>query len=216
MTDIESGGLTLESFDSEVAEMTREILSEKLDIPADISGVPGMTRQHRCLTENCKGFLRHIQKPEKSPFFSCPVCHATFNDVEGSPVPRKEWAGEIVEATCPLGCGRSARKFSGRYGHYWKCLCSPDATFKDVDGQPEVKEQRTEAKCPVKGCKGKAVRLTSKKDARLFWKCNKCGNFFDDREGQPVIRETRKVQEKSQKSASRKTPNPGTKEVSGM
>jgi DNA topoisomerase-3 len=60
MTDIESGELTLESFVSEVAEMTREILSEKLDIPADIASVPGMTRQHRCLTENCEGFLRHI------------------------------------------------------------------------------------------------------------------------------------------------------------
>ena len=43
--------------------------------------------------------------------------------------------------------------------------------------------------CPVKGCKGMAVRLVSKKDNRLFWKCAKCGNFFDDADGKPEIRE---------------------------
>jgi uncharacterized C2H2 Zn-finger protein len=208
MTDIENGAMTLESFVSEVADMTRAILSEKLDIPADISDVPGMTRQHRCLAENCEGFLRHIRRLDKSPFFSCPVCHATFNDVEGVPVPKKEWPGEIVEAPCPLGCGRNARRFSGRYGHYWKCLCSPDATFKDADGQPEVREQRTEAPCPVKGCKGKAVRLTNKKDGSLFWKCGKCGNFFDDRDGKPTIRE---ALESRQNQAPRGKSNPGTK-----
>jgi DNA topoisomerase-3 len=154
MTDIESGTMTLESFISEVAGMTRDILSEKLDIPADIADIPGMSRQHKCLTENCEGYLRHIRMPGKSPFFSCPVCHATFNDVGGVPTPKKEWSGEIVEAACPLGCGHNARRFSGRYGYYWKCLCSPDATFKDANGQPEIREQRTEAPCPVKGCKG--------------------------------------------------------------
>jgi transposase-like protein len=206
MTDIEKGGASLESFVSEVADMMRGILSEKLDVPADIA-VPGMTRQRRCLAENCKGFLRHIEKSGKSPFFSCPVCHATFNDVDGSPAPKKEWTGEIVEAPCPLDCGRNARRFSGRYGNYWKCLCSPDATFKDVDGKPEVKEQQTEANCPVKGCKGKAVCFTSKKDSRLFWKCGKCGNFFDDRDGQPVVREIH---------GKRETSGPGAKGVGGM
>jgi DNA topoisomerase-3 len=211
MADIESEKMTLESFVSEVADMTRDILSEKLDIPADISDVTSMTRQHKCLTENCEGFLRHIQKPEKSPFFSCPVCHATFNDINGLPSPKKELTGEIVEATCPLGCGRNARKFSGRYGPYWKCLCSPDVTFKDVDGQPVVKEQHTEAHCPVKGCKGKAVRLTSKKDGRLFWTCDKCGNFFDDKDGKPEIRDAR-----AQKNAPRGASNSKTKGVSGV
>jgi DNA topoisomerase-3 len=211
MADLENGRMTLESFVSEVADMTRDILAEKLDIPADISNIPGMARQHKCLTENCEGFLRHIQKPEKTPFFSCPVCHATFNDVGGIPTPKKEWTGEVVEATCPLGCGRNARRFSGRYGPYWKCLCSPDVTFKDVDGQPAVKEQRAEAHCPVKGCKGKAIRLTSKKDGRPFWKCDKCGNFFDDKDEKPAIREAHQ-----QKNAPRETAKPRTKGVSGV
>jgi transposase-like protein len=188
MTDIEDGSVSLESFIAEVADMVRDIISERLDVPADIS-VPGMTRRHRCPTEGCEGFLRHIEKPGKSPFFSCFVCHATFNDVDGAPAPKKEWTGEIVEAPCPFGCGRNARRFSGRYGNYWKCLCSPDATFKDVEGKPEIKEQRTEASCPVKGCKGKAVRFTGKKGGRLFWKCGKCGKFFDDGNGQPILRE---------------------------
>jgi DNA topoisomerase-3 len=210
MTAIESGSASLEFFVSEVVDMVRDILSYKLDIPADIPDVPGMTRQHRCLTENCDGFLRHIRKPAQSPFFSCPVCHTTFNDVDGAPVPKKEWTGEIVEAPCPLRCGRNARRFSGRYGHYWKCLCSPDAAFKDVDGVPVLKEQRTEAKCPMKGCKGKAVRLTSKKDGRPFWKCDKCGNFYDDRDGQPIFRETHEKHEKSGTSGT------GSKGVVGM
>jgi ribosomal protein L37AE/L43A len=62
-------------------------------------------------------------------------------------------------------------------------------TFKDVYGAPAVREARTEAKCPVKNCKGKAVRLLSKKDNRPFWKCAKCGNFFNDADGKLEIRE---------------------------
>jgi hypothetical protein len=65
----------------------------------------------------------------------------------------------------------------------------PDVIFKDVDGVPAIKEARFEAPCPVKGCSGKAVRLVSKKDGRLFWKCDKCGGFFDDVDGKPAIRE---------------------------
>jgi uncharacterized C2H2 Zn-finger protein len=186
MTDIESGEVSLESYLSEVADMVRGILSDKLAIPANISGVQGLTRQARCLTEDCDGFLRHIKKPGKTPFFSCPLCHATFNDIDGAPVPKKKFTGEIVEAPCPLGCGRNARRFSGRYGHFWKCLCSPDAIFKDSNGVPAVNEKRPVSNCPVAGCKGNAARFT-RKDGGHFWKCPKCGNFFDDIDGVPVI-----------------------------
>ncbi len=62
-------------------------------------------------------------------------------------------------------------------------------TFRDADGAPAVREARPEAKCPMKGCSGKTVRLMSKKDDRPFWKCQKCGNFFDDVDGKPEIRE---------------------------
>jgi Zn-finger protein len=70
-------------------------------------------------------------------------------------------------------------------------------TFRDADGAPAAREARTEAKCPVKGCSGKAVSLMSKKDGRPFWKCQKCGNFLDDVDGKPAIREKR--EEKSWK-----------------
>jgi DNA topoisomerase-3 len=143
MSEIEGGGVSLESFIAEVVDMTREILSGNLNVPSDI---PGLER-------------------------------------------RKEFDGEIVESPCPLDCGANARRFSGKYGFYWKCICSPDVVFKDVDGVPVVKESRVEAPCPAKGCSGKAVRLVSKKDGRAFWKCPKCGKFFDDAEGKPVIRE---------------------------
>jgi len=96
---------------------------------------------------------------------------------------------EIAEAPCPMNCGGNARCLVGKYGAFWKCNCSPDVIFKDTDGVPTVREARVEAKCPMKGCKGKAVRLISKKDSRTFWKCEKCGNFFNDANGQPEIRE---------------------------
>jgi DNA topoisomerase-3 len=143
MSDIEGGGVSLDSFVAEVAGMVREILSGNLNVPSDITGLER----------------------------------------------RKEFGGEVVEAPCPLGCGADARRFSGKYGFYWKCLCSPDVIFKDVDGIPVVKESRAEAPCPVKGCSGKAVRLISKKDGRSFWKCPKCEKFFDDNDGKPSIRE---------------------------
>ena len=102
---------------------------------------------------------------------------------------KKKLEEEVVEAPCPLNCGRKARRFIGKYGPFWKCDCSPEATFKDVDGVPTIRETRTEENCPVKGCKGFAMRLLSKKDNRPFWKCAKCGNFFDDADGKPEIRE---------------------------
>ncbi len=51
-----------------------------------------------------------------------------------------------------------------------------------------VREKRIEAVCPLGGCGGTATRFTSKKDSRLFWKCGKCGNFFDDTNGCPSVR----------------------------
>jgi hypothetical protein len=100
----------------------------------------------------------------------------------------------VIEADCPLGCGKKARRFEGKYGLFWKCFCSPNVKFKDVDGKPVVPEERTptvSAKCPVKQCKGTAVRYTAKSDDRPFWKCETCKNFFDDADGKPVVRERR-------------------------
>jgi DNA topoisomerase-3 len=84
-----AGKASLESFVAEVASMVEDIVSERLVIPSEIPLVPGMERLHKCLTEGCGGFLRRIAKPGKSAFFSCPLCHATFNDAGGSPVPKK-------------------------------------------------------------------------------------------------------------------------------
>jgi DNA topoisomerase-3 len=145
MGDIEAGNASLESFVGEVAEMVRDIVSDNLNVPADI---PGMEK-------------------------------------------RKECGGEVVETPCPLGCGKNARRYVGKYGPFWKCACSPDVTFRDVEGVPAVREALVEAPCPAKGCKGRAVRLVSKKDSRPFWKCAKCGNFFDDTDGKPAMREKR-------------------------
>jgi DNA topoisomerase-3 len=99
---------------------------------------------------------------------------------------------EIVESPCPLGCGKQARRYEGKFGYFWKCSCSPDVVFRDVDSIPVVKETQAEATCPAKGCKGKALRFASKKDGRPFWKCRKCGGFFDDGDGRPKAREGKK------------------------
>jgi hypothetical protein len=166
------------------------MISDELAVPPDISETLGVLRLQKCLTENCGGFLRRIQKSGKSAFFSCPLCHATFNDENGVPIPRKKQSGETPEAPCPLSCGRNARRYEGRYGYFWKCSCSPDITFKDVDGVPVIREERTQAQCPVAGCKGRAARFT-RKGGGFFWKCGVCGNFFDDADGMPVMRERR-------------------------
>lgn len=85
MSDIERGA-DFEPFVAEVADMVREIIADKLDIPTDI---PGMPKLERCLDADCPSFLRHVVKPGKYKFFACPVCHATFDDVDGKPTPKK-------------------------------------------------------------------------------------------------------------------------------
>jgi transposase-like protein len=146
-----------------------------------------MTRSEKCLNDGCKGYLRHI-KDAKTPFFACPVCHSTFSDVGGEPAPRKEKLPALAEAPCPMNCGGNAKKYQGKYGYFWKCSCSPGVTFKDEGGAPAVKEAKIEVPCPVKGCKGKAVRFERKSDSHPFWKCAVCENFFDDGDGTPVLR----------------------------
>ena len=71
-------------------------------------------------------------------------------------------------------------------GAFFACpLCH--ATFNDSNGEPVAREKRIEANCPVDGCGGTAARFKGKKDGRLFWKCGKCGTFFDDADDRPVM-----------------------------
>jgi DNA topoisomerase-3 len=187
ITQIEKGELELDDFVFEVAEMVGEIVKAPLVIP----DIPGLPRRKKCLTEGCNGYLRHIVK-EKASFFACPVCGRTFKDRGGEAVERARPEGEEserIEADCPLGCGRKARRLEGPYGFFWKCGCSPEAIFKDAGGRPAAREERPKAKCPVKGCKGTAERYRTKSGERFFWKCAACGSSFDDADGNPVVRE---------------------------
>ncbi|MDR1508367.1 MAG: hypothetical protein LBS53_01865 [Synergistaceae bacterium] len=112
-------------------------------------------------------------------------------DVQG--LERREPASaEVLESPCPLGCGHQARRYEGKFGFFWKCDCSPGVTSGDLDGTPVLREKPIEADCPAKGCKGRAVRFVSKRDGRPFWKCRKCGGFFDDADGRPKTREAKK------------------------
>lgn len=182
MSQIDQGELQLESFIQEVARMIGEIVQKPLAVPK----VEGLKRRAQCLMEGCSEYLRQI-KGKNGFFLACPVCKATFSQgSDGNPIPKKIPSGEVVEADCPLRCGRKARQFNGPYGLFWKCFCSPETTFKDVDGHPVVREDRPKAPCPVKGCKGKAEKLQGENGP--FWKCSVCHNFFDDKDGKPVIR----------------------------
>jgi DNA topoisomerase-3 len=185
MDEIQGGSASLDNFVAEVAGMVGEIVSGNLEVP---SVIPGMERLKKCPEVSCNGYLRHI-KDVKTPFFACPVCHATFSDSGGEPVPKKEKLPELAEHPCPMNCGGMAKKYQGKYGYFWKCSCSPGVIFGDADGVPAVREIRADAPCPVKGCKGKAVRFERKSDNRPFWKCPVCGNFFDDIDGVPALRE---------------------------
>lgn len=187
MTGIEEGRLSLEDFLGEVIKMVSKFVQEAPVIP-EISDIPKLKK---CLKDNCDGYLRHI-KGTTAPFFVCQKCKSIFNSVAGEPVMKKESSGEVVEAECPLGCGKKARRFSGTYGFFWKCFCSP-TPFKDVDGQPIVREEREKASCPIKGCKGKAERILKKDNKTFFWKCPTCKNFFDDVDGQPKLQEKKKT-----------------------
>jgi DNA topoisomerase-3 len=186
MTRIEKGEVELDAFVSEVAAMVGEIVEAPLSVP-EISGLP---RKKKCLTKGCEGYLRHIDKG-KAPFFACPVCRSAFKDQNGEPVEKRQSNGamEKVEADCPRGCGKKARRLEGPYGFFWKCECSPETAFRDADGKPVIREERPKAKCPAKGCKGMAGQYKAKNGGRLFWKCETCGGYFDDAEGKPVIRE---------------------------
>ncbi|MDR2179833.1 MAG: DNA topoisomerase 3 [Synergistaceae bacterium] len=193
MTQIEKGELDLETFVSEVAAMVGEIVKAPLVVPE----MPELPRRKKCPTEGCDGYL--IRKTGAyGPFFFCPACKHVYREREGEPAPTSA-GSEVIEADCPLGCGKKARRFDGKYGHFWKCFCSPNVKFKDVDGKPAVPEERApsvSAKCPVKRCKGTAVQYRAKADGRLFWKCETCKNFFDDADGKPVVRESRRESKK--------------------
>ena len=187
MTRIETGELELEAFTSDVASFVKVIVSEALAI----GEIAGTDRLKRCLNGGCGGYLAHIEKKDKGKFFVCSNCKAIFSDRNGEPVAgtvKPEGEAEVIEADCPLGCGKSARQFTGQYGKYWRCFCSPDKTFKDDDGKPTVRQERKHAKCPVKGCKGKAEQIP-KKDGGRFWKCNAYGNTFsNDENDMPILR----------------------------
>jgi DNA topoisomerase-3 len=189
MTRIEEKALSQEIFVSKVGAMVGEIVKEPLDVTKmqEISGLP---RKRHCLTEGCGGYL--VRKTGAyGPFFFCPVCKHVYRERDGEPAPTSA-GSEVVEADCPLGCGKKARRFEGKYGAFWKCFCSPNVKFKDIEGKPAAPEERVaqvSAKCPVKRCKGTAVRYNAKSDGRLFWKCETCKNFFDDADGKPVFRE---------------------------
>jgi DNA topoisomerase-3 len=196
MTRIEHGELSLEAFVEEVGKMVGEIVREPLQVP-EISGV---SRKKRCLTEGCGGYLDR-KTGAYGPFFSCPACGRIFRERGGEPAAPALAAAsaEAIEADCPLGCGKKARRFVGKYGPFWRCFCSPDVRFKDADGKPAVPEERrpaVSAKCPVKRCKGTAEQI-KKKDGGLFWKCRTCRNTFDDKNGNPVLREKRESARKT-------------------
>jgi DNA topoisomerase-3 len=198
ITRIEAMELSQESFIAEVAAMVEEIVREPLAL-GKIPEISGLTRKKPCLTEGCDGYL--VRKiGTYGPFFFCPVCTHIFRERGGEPVlGNGRTLGEFVEADCPLGCGKKARRFEGKYGPFWKCFCSPNVKFKDVDGRPVVPEERVplvSTKCPVKRCKGTAVRYNTKSDGRPFWKCETCKNFFDDADDKPVVRENRTKAEK--------------------
>ena len=121
-------------------------------------------------------------------------------EISELPRKKKRQSESLIEADCPLECGKKARQYEGKYGVFWKCTCSPDVIFKDVDGVPALKEERPKAPCPVKACKGMAERM-QKKDGSFFWRCQVCKNFFDNENDLPFIREKQASRQSQKKKA---------------
>jgi DNA topoisomerase-3 len=197
LSAIEAGKLPLETFISEVSSMVSGIVKDSDAAVPELEGVSkssGRGSQEntdkKCLKEGCDGFLRLLHRKDGSGvFFSCSECKATYNaDSNGNPVPKSP----LIEGNCPTpGCGGKAQQKNGPYGIYWTCPKCGNK-FNDVDGKPVTKEKKDkgpEVPCPVKKCKGKAVRYPSKfKEGSFYWKCHTCGNIFDDVGGAPAIR----------------------------
>jgi DNA topoisomerase-3 len=193
LSAVEAGELPLAEFVSEVSSMVTDIVRDSDVTVPELEGVakggrtsPAEASDKKCLKEGCGGFLRLVRRKDGSgSFFSCPECKSTYSVGEdGAPVPKLP----PVEEGCPACDGKAQRK-SGPYGVYWACPKCGNK-FNDVDGRPVVKEKKekfAEAACPVKKCKGTAVRYPSKyKEGSYYWKCRVCGNTFNDIEGKPV------------------------------
>jgi DNA topoisomerase-3 len=197
LSAVEAGRLPLETFVAEVSSMVSEIVKDFDPAVPDLEGIAKGGRvpkagetDKKCLKEGCGGLLRSIPRKDGSgSFFSCPECKATYSvGPDGNPLRNLP----PVEADCPTqDCGGKAQRRNGRYGHYWTCSKCGN-TFDDEDGKPTVKEKKDkwpESPCPVKKCKGSAVRYPSKfKEDSFYWKCRTCGNTFDDVDGKPAVR----------------------------
>jgi DNA topoisomerase-3 len=183
---------TLSKFIAETIVTIKEIIS----VPFKVKEIQGIeiAKRKNCLMENCGGYLSLRKGRDNKNFFSCDICGKTFSEKDGEPIINEKKVESFNEAPCPKGCGKNARQYEGKYGKYWRCICSPEETFKDIDGKPTVQEKKKieKIKCPVPRCKGDAVKLHKKSDGTPFWKCDTCQNFFNDIDGKPVMKQEKK------------------------
>jgi len=130
----------------------------------------------------------------------------SFNDVNGAPAIKGKKELEKMRCLTPNCDGEAVKLFKKEdKTPFWKCdKCR--SFFDDVDGAPTLKQgkQQEKAKCPTLDCKGEAKKLFKKEDKTPFWKCDKCGSFFDDVDGAPALKQGRQ-QEKA------KCPTPDCK-----
>jgi DNA topoisomerase-3 len=146
MSGIEAGSVSLESFVAEVAGMVREIVSDPLDVPAQIPGMErrekreesGETVEAPCPL-NCGGNARRCSG-KFGYYWRCSCSTLTFKDADGRPAVREARA----EALCLVkGCsGKAVRLMSKKDSRlFWKCgKCGN--FFDDADGGPKLRESR--------------------------------------------------------------------------
>ena len=120
-----------------------------------------------------------LLKGRNGPYWRCRGCGKAFEDNGGKPL----IADPAKAVKCPK-CGKPLRPFRTKRGEIlWACPDREGCGFvvTDKDGRPVIRH------CP-EPCGGLLARYRRKEGGDHFWKCPKCGRFFGDLEGEPILK----------------------------
>lgn len=128
------------------------------------------------------------------PYCFCNKCKSKFDYEKakaGNPVKLEKAAVDLTDVDCPI-CGKhKLKRINTAKGIRYVCAdrnCKkPNSGYQmyypDKDGKPNIQKC---AKC------GKLLDFLPGKDGKNYWKCQNCGEFYNDNDGTPVKQEKKK------------------------
>lgn len=178
---IVNGSLTQPAFENMIGAWVKGIV-DKCKSPGCRSWISAQLDKlcegrPRWFCPSCRKALSQL-KGKRGPYWLCRECGRTFEDMGGKPL--------IVDPSkavkCPR-CGKALRPFHSRDGEIlWACPDREGCGFvtSDKDGRPVIRH------CP-EPCGGLLSRYRRREGGDHFWKCGRCGRFFGDLEGEPIL-----------------------------